>query len=128
MHSEQRQLADQGLLIYADYEGHRIPARFIAPTRVEIIDGPLAGQSFKTPTGAARAVVRQYKPEINDNRNGWTFWWFTDESGARRSLQSIRPEVVRSGRGSLRGRLIVSDDWDSPEVNESIADDFGMTP
>jgi hypothetical protein len=38
-----------------------------------------------------------------------------------------RPGGVRSGRGSLEGRLVAADDWDSPEVNESIADDFGIT-
>jgi prevent-host-death family protein len=35
--------------------------------------------------------------------------------------------VDRTGRGSLRGRLVLADDWDSPEVNESIARDFGLT-
>jgi prevent-host-death family protein len=29
--------------------------------------------------------------------------------------------VDRTGRGSLRGRLVLADDWDSPEVNEAIA-------
>lgn len=33
--------------------------------------------------------------------------------------------VRRRGRGMLRGRLYLSADWDSDEVNESIADDFG---
>jgi prevent-host-death family protein len=32
----------------------------------------------------------------------------------------------RTGRGSLRGLLELTPDWDSPEVNEAIADDFGM--
>ncbi|MFC6015354.1 type II toxin-antitoxin system Phd/YefM family antitoxin [Plantactinospora solaniradicis] len=35
--------------------------------------------------------------------------------------------VNRAGRGSLRGRLVVAEDWDAPEVNEAIADEFGMT-
>jgi hypothetical protein len=118
---------DQGISVYADYDGHRVHARYLEPARVEITDGPLSGQSFKTPTGAARAVIRHYNPDINDNRNGWTFWQI-DESGVRTSLQSIRPGALRSGRGSLRGRIVASDDWDSPEVNESIADDFGLTP
>lgn len=125
---ERSQPTDRGVTIYADYEGHRVRARYVEPARVEIVDGPLAGQSFKTPTGAARAVIRHYNPDINDNRNGWTFWQLDDDSGVRRSLQSIRPGAIRSGRGSLQGRLAASDDWDSPEVNESIADDFGMTP
>jgi prevent-host-death family protein len=34
--------------------------------------------------------------------------------------------VHRSGRGSLRGALRMSDDWDCAEVNEAIADDFGV--
>lgn len=114
--------------VYAVYEGHRVRARYIEPARVEIIDGPLAGQSFKTPTGAARAVIRHYNPRVNDNRNGWDFWQIDDDSSVRRSLQSIRPGAIRSGRGSLRGRLVASDDWDSPEVNDSIARDFGLAP
>lgn len=73
-------------------------------------------------------MVREYNPTINDNRNGWTFWQIDNESGVRTPLQSIRPGTVRSGRGSLRGRLVASDDWDSTEVNESIADDFGLAP
>lgn len=32
--------------------------------------------------------------------------------------------VVRSRRGSLAGKLVLADDWDSREVNESIARDF----
>ncbi|MBI3686149.1 MAG: type II toxin-antitoxin system prevent-host-death family antitoxin [Actinobacteria bacterium] len=33
--------------------------------------------------------------------------------------------VRRRGRGTLRGRLHLSEDWDSDSVNTSIADDFG---
>ena len=36
--------------------------------------------------------------------------------------------IERRGRGSLRGKLMVAEDWDSDEVNEAIARDFGMTP
>ncbi len=36
--------------------------------------------------------------------------------------------VDRRGRGSLRGRLVAAEDWDSDEVNEAIARDFGMSP
>lgn len=32
----------------------------------------------------------------------------------------------RAGRGSLRGKLVLTDDWDSPEVNDAIAAEFGM--
>ncbi len=72
-----------GVATYADYEGHRIHARYFTPARVEITDGPLAGHSFKTPTGAARAVVRIYNPSVDDNRNGWTFWQLDNGSAER---------------------------------------------
>jgi len=34
--------------------------------------------------------------------------------------------VNRLGRGSLHGRLVIADDWDSDEVNDAIAGDFGL--
>ena len=34
--------------------------------------------------------------------------------------------VHRTGRGSLRGQLVMARDWDSREVSDAIADDFGM--
>lgn len=36
--------------------------------------------------------------------------------------------VSRTGRGSLRGKLVLAEDWDSEDVNEAIARDFGMAP
>ena len=38
----------------------------------------------------------------------------------------LSPRANRSGRGSLAGRLVLTDDWDAPEVNEAIAHDFGF--
>lgn len=35
-------------------------------------------------------------------------------------------KIHRTGRGSLRDVLVVAEDWDSPEVNDAIADDFGI--
>jgi hypothetical protein len=76
--------------VHADYAGHRTQGTYDpVTTRVDITSGPLAGQSFKTPTGAARAVVAHYKPEISPNRNGWKFWILNDGSG--RLLQRLRP-------------------------------------
>jgi prevent-host-death family protein len=40
----------------------------------------------------------------------------------------LSQQVDRTGRGSLRGQLTVSEDWDSDAVNEAIARDFGLTP
>ena len=36
----------------------------------------------------------------------------------------LAPRAKRTRRGSLAGRLVLSDDWDAPEVNEAIAQDF----
>lgn len=35
--------------------------------------------------------------------------------------------VNRTHRGSLRGTLVIADDWDSDEINDAIANDFGMS-
>ena len=35
--------------------------------------------------------------------------------------------IDRRGRGSLRDKLVLAEDWDSDEVNDTIARDFGMT-
>jgi prevent-host-death family protein len=51
-------------------------------------------------------------------------------SRAGRPVAKVVPladTVQRSGRGSLRGRLVLAPDWDSAAVNESIAADFGVT-
>ncbi|WP_432979604.1 type II toxin-antitoxin system Phd/YefM family antitoxin [Dactylosporangium sp. CA-233914] len=40
----------------------------------------------------------------------------------------FKREIKRTGRGTLKDSLVATDDWDSPEVNEAIASDFGMMP
>jgi len=81
--------ASSGLKVYADYGGHRTHGTYDwVTTRIDITSGPLAGRSFKSPTGAARAVVAHFKPEVSPNRNGWSFWNVDDGSG--KFLQSIR--------------------------------------
>jgi prevent-host-death family protein len=40
----------------------------------------------------------------------------------------LTPQVRRTARGSLRGTLVMAADWDCAEVNDSIADDFGLLP
>lgn len=74
--------------IYADYEGQHIEASYDpASRRVGIVSGPLAGRSFKSPSGAAIAVVQALNPNVHPNRNGWSFW-FLSENG--KALQTIR--------------------------------------
>jgi prevent-host-death family protein len=40
----------------------------------------------------------------------------------------LNRHVSRAGRGSLAGQLVMAEDWDSPDVNEAIAVDFGLMP
>lgn len=81
--------AAHGTAIYADYDGHRTQGRYDpTTTRIDITSGPLTGRSYKTPSGAARAVVAHSKPGLNANRNGWLFWILDDGTGM--SLQTIR--------------------------------------
>ena len=51
-------------------------------------------------------------------------------SRAGRPVAKVIPlagKVQRIGRGSLRGKLVLADDWDSDAVNESIAAEFRMS-
>lgn len=85
----ERAEASEGVGVYVVYAGHRTQGRYDPATRrIDITSGPLGGRSFKTPTGAARAVVSHYKPGVSPHRNGWSFWMLDDGSG--RYLQSIR--------------------------------------
>lgn len=81
--------ADTRVAVHVNYDGFLTRARYDpATSRIDIIDGPLAGTSYKSPTGAARAVVGHYKPNVSPHRNGWSFWSLDDGSG--RLLQAIR--------------------------------------
>jgi hypothetical protein len=80
--------ADNGVPVHAVYEGTRIEGVFQPGTRqLDITTGVLAGRSFRSPSGAAIAVVQAHNPEVHPNRNGWSFWIVT-ESG--KWLQTIR--------------------------------------
>jgi prevent-host-death family protein len=50
-------------------------------------------------------------------------------SRAGRPVAKVVPlpsSVRRTGRGALAGQLVMADDWDSPETNTAIAEDFGI--
>jgi hypothetical protein len=80
--------------IVAKYDGRRTTATFDVETgRVDVLDGALAGKRFKSPSGAAQAVVRQSNADVSSNRNGWVFWIVDDGSG--RPLQAIRRDQRR---------------------------------
>lgn len=73
--------------VHAIYGGVRIAGLYDPVTRaLTVTDGPASG-AYRTPSGAASAVLQALKPEVNPNRNGWSFWT-VDSSGAL--LQSLR--------------------------------------
>lgn len=77
--------------VHTVYEGHRTAATYDPTThRVTITDGPLAGRSFKSPSGAAIAVVAHYRPSVNPNRNGWSFWTVTSSGELLQTLRRPR--------------------------------------
>ena len=74
--------------VHAVYEGHRIEGVFDRETgTLTISSGPLAGTSYKSPSGAAVDVVHVINPKVHPNRNGWSFWTVT-ATGA--TLQTLR--------------------------------------
>lgn len=79
--------ADGTVAVHAFYEGCRVSGRYDPANRSLTVDpGPGAGR-YKSPSGAATAVLQALKPEVHPNRNGWSFW-LIDDSG--RALQTIR--------------------------------------
>lgn len=68
-----------GIEIHAIYEGVRIGALFDpVTTSVTITSGPCTGQTFKSPSGAAVALVGALNPAVKPNRSGWSFWWISE--------------------------------------------------
>ncbi len=73
--------------VHALYEGTRVPGLYDPAARsLTITSGPAAGR-YKSPSGAATAVLQALNPTVSPNRNGWTFW-MADEDGA--FIQSLR--------------------------------------
>src|SRR5258708_7958932 len=61
--------------VYADYEGTRVDGLYNIKTQaVRITHGVRDRRTFKSPSGAAIAVVSELNPKVNPNRNGWSFW------------------------------------------------------
>ena len=89
-------VTDDRVGVCADYAGYRTKGLYDPLTgRIDVAAGPLEGKSFKTPSSAARAVVEHYKPGVNPQRNGWSFWMLDD--GSNLPLQSIRHTGAATG-------------------------------
>ncbi|MEW1926783.1 hypothetical protein [Streptomyces sp. NPDC088360] len=73
--------------VHAFYAGQKVSGMYDRENRsLTISHGPAVGR-YKTPSGAASAVLQAVRPDIHPNRNGWSFWT-VDETGEL--LQSLR--------------------------------------
>ncbi|MFE2046536.1 hypothetical protein ACFXAZ_37640 [Streptomyces sp. NPDC059477] len=78
---------EPGVAVHAVYNGERAEGRYDPVTQaLTVIEGPGTGH-YRTPSGAASAVLQAVNPRVKPNRNGWGFWTVT-ETGAL--LQTLR--------------------------------------
>jgi hypothetical protein len=85
--SQEAGVQDGTMGVHVVYEGNRVNGRYDPATRsLEITGGPAAGR-YKSPSGAATAVLQAYNPKVAPNRNGWSFF-VLDSTGE--FLQSVR--------------------------------------
>ncbi|MFE0181253.1 hypothetical protein [Streptomyces olivaceus] len=81
--------------VYAIYQRMRIEGHFDSATgALNIPSGPAAGE-YKTPSGAARAVIAALRPQVSPIRTGWTFWRLA-ETGAQLEVLRGGPTRTRS--------------------------------
>ncbi|MFF5084216.1 hypothetical protein ACFY36_44825 [Actinoplanes sp. NPDC000266] len=74
--------------VHATYQGHRIDGEFDPATAsLTVISDPTPGKWYRSPSGAAKAVVSAIKPGVTPNRSGYDFW-FVSSTG--KTLASIR--------------------------------------
>ncbi|MCZ4120243.1 hypothetical protein [Streptomyces sp. H39-S7] len=79
--------AGSWVAVHAIYDGVRVPGLYDPASRaLTVTDSPAAG-AYRTPSGAASAVLQALKPQVKPNRNGWEFWT-VDDSGEL--LQTLR--------------------------------------
>src|SRR5215217_3351596 len=69
--------------IHKTFKNHRVEGEFNMFTfEVRLLSEPWGGKTFRTPTRAAVAVVKEYSPDrATSNTNGRTFWILTEGGG-----------------------------------------------
>ncbi len=85
--------------VYAEYGEHRVEALYLpANHRVTVTTPPVAGQSFRSPSGAARAVVTAVNPTRNATQtNGWKFWHVAATGDRLEALRDRRRKRSSTG-------------------------------
>jgi len=83
--------APHNVAVHAVYGGARIDGLFDPATgSVAITTGPLAGMTYRSPSGAAIAVVSLHNRSVSPNRNGWDFWLMSETGERLRTLRRGR--------------------------------------
>lgn len=81
----------EAIKVFANFGGKRADGLYDSATdSIRLVDGALAGRTFRAPSGAA-AVVRSMYPAVRPNREGWTFWWESETA----DILSTRGRVKR---------------------------------
>lgn len=74
--------------VSAKYVGVVIEAAFNPKTQsVRILTGPLAGETYSTPSRAAGQAILAVKPTGSAFRNGWYFWRITETGELLKTLR-----------------------------------------
>ena len=80
-----------GVAVHATYQGQRIEGEFDPGTAsLTVTSAPLPGKWFRSPSGAAKAVVAAIKPGVTPNRSGYDFWFVTSSGKTLASIRSRR--------------------------------------
>lgn len=88
--------------VFAIYQRRRIEGYFDPSTGALAIPiGPGAGR-YKTPSGAARAVISELRPQVSPIRTGWTFWRLSETGAPLETLRGALPRrAVSPGSPAL---------------------------
>ncbi|MFE5298108.1 hypothetical protein [Streptomyces sp. NPDC056632] len=81
--------ADGRVPVHAIYAATRVNALYDTATQsVTIPEGNPGAGTYKSPSGASRAVIETLRPDVLPIRTGWTFWRITSSGQV---LRTIRP-------------------------------------
>nr|WP_296779979.1 hypothetical protein [Rhodococcus sp. (in: high G+C Gram-positive bacteria)] len=82
------EIIDMRVKVVADFDGYRLSARFDPDSeRLEIMQGPMEGRRFDSPTEAASAVATHISGDV-EVRDGWKFWQL--DTPQREALGTLR--------------------------------------
>ncbi|MCS0600324.1 hypothetical protein NX794_03630 [Streptomyces sp. LP11] len=73
--------------VHAIYNSERFEGEYDPVTQALSVTSGKAAGNYRTPSGAASAVLQAANPDVKPNRNGWGFWTVS-ETG--KLLQSLR--------------------------------------